>query len=79
MSKASTEKLEALHGELAKTLQTAISASDPTDKGFASLLNVARQFLKDNGIEAAAVPGSTIGGLAKKVSEYPFDPAESSH
>lgn len=79
MSKASTEKLEALHGELASTLQTAISSSDPTDKGFASLLNVARQFLKDNGIEAVTVPGSPMGKLAGKVAEYPFDPAESSH
>lgn len=79
MSKADTEKLEALHGNLADTLSTAISAADPTDKGFAALLNVARQFLKDNKIEATAAPGSPVGDLAKKVSQYPFDPAESHH
>jgi stage V sporulation protein SpoVS len=42
-------------------------------KGLAAILNVARQFVKDNGIEAVIVPGSPAGKLADKLKEFPFD------
>jgi hypothetical protein len=51
--RASRETMEALHGLLASTLSSEIDAARGAEdkKGFASLLNVARQFLKDNGVE----------------------------
>ncbi len=81
MSKADNEKLEKLHGDLATKLSDAIEDMACTDKGYASLLNVARQFLKDNHIEAIPASGSPLGDLAKKVAQFPFDPNEatSSH
>lgn len=74
--KASTNELDELHGTVAKKLKEAIDEMGSDTKGLASVLNVARQFLKDNNIEAAAVPGSPVGALAEKVARYPFDPAE---
>lgn len=73
---ASKKALEDLHNAIASKLTTSIEAMEPGDKGLAALLNVARQFVKDNGIEAVPTPGSPLGGLAAKVTEFPFDPAE---
>jgi hypothetical protein len=47
---------------------------DTDTKGLAAILNVARQFVKDNGIEALPTPGGAMGSLAQKLSEFPFDP-----
>ena len=77
MSKAADKgKLEALHDKLATVLTDALGEVDPTEKGTAAILNVARQFLKDNNIEAAPREGQPMGRLAEKVAEFPFDPAE---
>jgi len=60
------KKLEQLHSELTDKLLEKIK--DPEVK--ASDLNVARQFLKDNGIEAIPVDNSPLKAL---VDELPFD------
>lgn len=59
------KKLAELHESLTNVLLEKVR--DPEVK--ASDLNVARQFLKDNGIEAVPVEGSNIANLA---SELPF-------
>jgi hypothetical protein len=71
---SSKEALESLHKALAETLATAITEGIPMkddDTGVitkapapAALLSVARQFLKDNGIEALAVPGTPVHKLS---------------
>lgn len=70
MNKADEKALGGLHGKLAEVLKEAISKEyiDP-DSGLpiappAAILNVARQFLKDNKIEAVAVQGSPLHDLA---------------
>lgn len=74
---APKDALEQLHAAVATKLSDTITAMDSDSKGLASILNVARQFLKDNGIDvAAAPPGTPLGKLADKVAEFPFDPAE---
>jgi len=60
------KKLKELHGVLAEELLKRVK--DPEAK--ASDLNVARQFLKDNGIEAIPVDNSPLKSL---VDELPFD------
>ena len=57
--------LESLHTELGSTLLAKIRSGEAT----ASDLNVARQFLKDNGIDGVKKPGSPLANL---VSEIPF-------
>ena len=69
MNKADEKALGSLHGKLADVLKTALDQdfTDP-ETGLnippAALLNVARQFLKDNKIEAVAVQGSPLHDLA---------------
>jgi hypothetical protein len=70
MNKADEKALGSLHGKLADVLKDALSQDyiDP-DTGMklpppAAILNVARQFLKDNKIEAVAAEGSPLAGLA---------------
>ena len=63
------KNLKELHGVLAEQLLKRIK--DPEAK--ASDLNVARQFLKDNGIEAIPVDNSPLKAL---VDELPFDTEE---
>lgn len=60
------KKLEQLHSELTDKLLEKIQ--DPEVKS--SDLNVARQFLKDNGIEAIATDNSPLKAL---VDELPFE------
>ena len=63
---ASHGALENLHNELAKVLAAGLSQKDENGKLNSALLNVARQFLKDNGIEVGAAPaGSPMGDLAR--------------
>lgn len=56
---ASEEALELLHAELAKQLADKIRTGEAT----AADLNVARQFLKDNGIDAVPKKGSPLDAL----------------
>jgi hypothetical protein len=71
MNKADEKEMAGLHGKLAGVLKEALSAEykDP-DTGLkipppAAILNVARQFLKDNRIEVGAAPkGSNMGDLS---------------
>lgn len=61
-----SEKLKDLHEELAKVLLERVK--DPDAKS--ADLNVARQFLKDNSIDAVPAQGSPLEELIK---ELPFD------
>ena len=63
------QKLKELHGVLAQELLKRVK--DPEAK--ASDLNVARQFLKDNGIEAIPVDNSPLKAL---VDELPLNTEE---
>jgi hypothetical protein len=70
MNKADEKALAGLHGKLADVLKEALDQEyiDP-DTGAklpppAAILNVARQFLKDNKIEAVAAEGSPLHNLA---------------
>lgn len=83
MSKKATEEaLEALHKALAETLAVGVkdikrAMADPEAgeiKGAAALLNVARQYLKDNGIESLPTAGSPTKSL---LDEMPFEVAPS--
>jgi hypothetical protein len=60
MSKAKTEALESLHGALAKALAQKIKEGTAT----AADMAVARQFLKDNGIDAIPKEASPLATLA---------------
>lgn len=70
MNKADEKELAGLHGQLAKVLKDAISKDyvDPnTGEELpppAAILNVARQFLKDNKIEAINAVGSPLHDLS---------------
>lgn len=72
---ADTKALKTLHGKLADKFAEIIDEIDVETKGGAAMLNVMRQFLKDNGIDAVPADGSPMGTLAGKVAEFPFDPA----
>ena len=62
----SEKKLKELHAILAEKLLEKVR--DPECK--ASFLNVARQFLKDNNIDAIPVDNSPLGKL---MNELPFE------
>ena len=62
----SDKKLKELHEVLAEKLLEKVKSSDAT----ASELNVARQFLRDNGIDAVPTEGNS---LQKLVDELPFE------
>lgn len=70
MSKASEKALGDLHYKLAEILGTAIKAEYYDNEGNklpsppAAILNVARQFLKDNGIDSTPRQGTPLGNLA---------------
>lgn len=66
--------MEKLHSTLASTLLSRIS--DPDVK--ASDLNVARQFLKDNGIEALAAEGSPLADLVATLPDFTDEEADMS-
>lgn len=68
---APRETLELLHAEIAKQLMEKIKNGEATAADFA----VARQFLKDNGVDnISRTPGSPLDGL---VNSLPFPNAES--
>ena len=70
MNKADEKSLSGLHGKLAEVLKEALNQEylDPETGNKlpppAAILNVARQFLKDNKIEAIAAAGSPLHSLA---------------
>lgn len=65
MSKASEKALSELHASLADTLKEGLKMRDENGLPIASLLSVARQFLKDNHIETASgVQTGPLHGLA---------------
>ncbi len=70
MNKADEKSLSGLHGKLAEVLKEALNQEylDPETGAKlpppAAILNVARQFLKDNKIEAIAAAGSPLHSLA---------------
>jgi alanine-alpha-ketoisovalerate/valine-pyruvate aminotransferase len=79
MAKATSDALGSLHEELAKVLTKAIKEGVPMkdDEGNvyvapapAAILNVARQFLKDNNIDCAPEATNPIGLL--KEASLPF-------
>lgn len=69
MSKATDKAMDELHGALAKVLLDGIKLKDETGKPNSALLNVARQFLKDNGVEVS--PG-TNPGIMDLTDALPF-------
>ena len=71
---ASKDSLDALHTAIADKLTESIGKMGAGDKGLAAILNVARQFVKDNGIEALPAAGSPLGKLNEKLQEFPFQP-----
>lgn len=70
MKKADEAALVGLHGKLAEVLKEALEQTYTDEQGNklpppAAILNVARQFLKDNKIEVATAPkGTPMGDLA---------------
>ncbi len=64
-----SKTLDELHTELAQTLLDIVRSGEAKS----SHLNVARQFLKDNGIEGLPVDNSPFKEL---VDELPFERAE---
>lgn len=72
------QELQDLHSELAKVLKKHISKKYQDEDGNeapppAAILNVARQFLKDNNIDAVPTEGSPLGELKEKL---PFGGSE---
>lgn len=67
---AKDDILSLLHSELASVLLKKVQNGEVT----AAELNVVRQFLKDNGIDAVPKEGSPLGNL---VSSLPFTDTDS--
>tara|TARA_B110000444_G_scaffold254719_1_gene287716 strand:+ start:1310 stop:1534 length:225 start_codon:yes stop_codon:yes gene_type:complete len=67
---ADKQKTEILMDELHNKLAEVLLERVKEDEVKASDLNVARQFLKDNGIEGVPIEDSTLKNL---VDELPFD------
>ena len=66
MTSKDLEKLEGLHGALTDVLLDLVKSGNAK----ASDLNVARQFLRDNGIDAVPTEDNPLGKL---LEELPFD------
>ena len=62
----SKEKLEQLHEVLTQELLARIQQGEAAP----ALLNVARQFLRDNGIESLALPGSPLNELLSQLPTF---------
>ena len=67
--KADQESMGSLHGELANVLSALMKGSVDPETGAhippgAAILSVARQFLKDNGIDAVKKQGSPLDTLS---------------
>jgi hypothetical protein len=77
----SKEDLQSLHTELAKVLKKHVSKSYMDDDGNelpppAAILNVARQFLKDNNIDGVPTEGTPLAQLAQRL---PFSDSPDVH
>ena len=59
--------LSEMHSALAQELLDDIRSGDAS----AQTLNVARQFLKDNGISGIATKGSPLAGLLEEIPDMP--------
>ena len=75
MSKvASMDAMAALHSKLAEVLTDALAPTVTEEGGTvappAAILAVARQFLKDNGVEAQMVPESPLTNLANTLPDF---------
>jgi soluble P-type ATPase len=70
MSESNETQMNALHALLVEDLLKKIRGGEAT----AAELNVARQLLKDNGIEAVIAEGNQLGSL---VTDLPFAGLES--
>ena len=66
MTKASNDELSLLHSKLAEVLKEKLEEEEVTP----AMLNVARQFLKDNNIDSVAEAGNPMDLL--KEAELPF-------
>jgi hypothetical protein len=66
---AKPETLQDLHEALAQTLLSAVKSGEAGG----AMLNVARQFLKDNGIDAVAKPGSPLKALEETLGDFDED------
>lgn len=69
-TKADETLFDEMHGALAKTLLNRIKDGTAT----AADLSVARQFLKDNAVQAAPVKGSPLQGLADGMPTFDDNP-----
>ena len=65
MSESNETQMSTLHSLLVNDLLTKIRSGEAT----AAELNVARQLLKDNGVEAIVAEGNQLGSL---VTDLPF-------
>lgn len=76
MAKAAAKsELDDLHALLAKRFKEALAKPDCPP----ATLNAARQFLKDNGIEALADCNDDLGDLAKEISGFDPDDYHTPH
>jgi hypothetical protein len=66
---ASKDKMKELHAKLAEILTEAIYEKDDEGKRSAAILNVARQFLKDNTIESEIVKSPALGKLSQALDD----------
>jgi len=69
------EIMSLLHEELATQLLGQVQAGDTT----ASILNVARQFLKDNGIDGVPTQGNPLDNLIHALPDFDEDELPLNH
>jgi hypothetical protein len=69
MSAATKDFMQILHNELAKALADKVKSGEAT----AADLSVARQFLKDNGIDCVATDKNPLGDLRDALPEFGED------
>lgn len=72
MSRASEKALDALHATLAETLTDLIKDGKSKGEIASGLLSVARQFLKDNGVDAPAA-AERFDDLATQLANIDLD------
>lgn len=67
--KTTADDMDSLHAQLANTLKDSIEELKGADekRGLAALLNVARQFLKDNNVTALPVSDSPLKKLTESL------------
>ena len=76
MSNSKLESIMAdLHQELANQLLTEVQSGETS----ASILNVARQFLKDNGVDGVPTQGNPLDNLIHALPEFNEDELPLNH